>query len=66
MIQDITDRNIPILNKWFDNTFRIYNQSGFQIQIIYVDTEFKPMEDIFKYFYITMNYTTAQEHVPQK
>ena len=25
-VQDITDRKIPILNKSFDNTFRIYNQ----------------------------------------
>ena len=24
-VQDITDRNIPILNKAFDKTFRVYN-----------------------------------------
>ena len=64
MIQDITDRNFPILNKAFDNTFIEYNHTGFQIQTMHVDPGFKPMEDIFKDIYITINYATAQEHVP--
>ena len=42
-IQDITDRNITISNKEFDNTSRVYNQAVFQIQGIHVDPEFKPM-----------------------
>ena len=28
MIQEITDMNITILNKSFDNTFRVYNEKG--------------------------------------
>ena len=63
-IQEITDRKIPILNKAFGNTFRIYNQSGLQIQIMRMYTYFKPMVDIFKCVYITINYVTAQGHVP--
>ena len=47
-IQDITDRNIPILNKAFDIEFRVYNHVVLQIQMIRVDTEFKPMEDKLK------------------
>ena len=42
-IQDITDRKITISNKEFDNTSRVYNQAVFQIQVIHVDPEFKPM-----------------------
>ena len=42
-IQDIIDGNFLILNKSFDNTFRVYNQSVLQIQRIHVDTRFKPM-----------------------
>ena len=64
-IQDITDRKINILNKSFDNVFRVYNQAGFLIQRIHVDPDFKPMVDIFKDIYITMSYATLQEHVPE-
>ena len=60
MIQQITDRKIPILKKVFDNTFRVYNQSGFQIQIIHVYPEYKKMEDTFKDIDITVNYETPQ------
>ena len=42
-IQDITESKIPIFNKSFENTFRVYNQAGLQIQMIHVDPEFKPM-----------------------
>ena len=53
-----------IINKEFDNSFRVYNQSGFHIQRIHVDPEFKPIEDTFKDIDITINYSTAQENVP--
>ena len=32
--QYIQDSKIPILNKAFDNTFRVYNQEGFQIKTV--------------------------------
>ena len=58
-IQEITERKIPVLNKSFDNKFRVYNQAGFQIQRIHVDPEFKQMEDKFKDIDSMMNYATA-------
>ena len=45
---------IPIVYKEFDNKFIVYNQSGFQIQRIHVDPEFKPMEDTLKYIDTTI------------
>ena len=42
-IQDIAYTKITILNKAFDNIFRVYNQEGFQIQGIYIYPKFKPM-----------------------
>ena len=63
-IQDITYRNIPILNQSFYNTFIVYNQAGLKIQRIQAKPEFKPMEDTFKYIEITINYATEQGHVP--
>ena len=63
--QDITYRKITILNKEFDNTLIIYNQTGLQTQTIHEDTEFKPTEDTIKEIYITVSYTTEQEHVPE-
>ena len=57
-IQEITDRNIPILNKAFNIAFRVYNQSVLQIQTIQVDTEFKPIEYKLRTFDITMIYIT--------
>ena len=63
-IQAIKDKRIPISNKAFDNTFRVYNQPGLQIQRLHVDTEFKPMEDTFKDIDITINYAISQENVP--
>ena len=61
--QDITDRKICILNKEFDNTLIIYNQTGLQIQTIHEDTEFKPTEDTLKDIAIKVNYATVQENV---
>ena len=63
-IQDITERKISILNKSFDNKFRVYYQAWFQIQMVHLDPKFKPMVDKFKDIDITMDYATAQEHVP--
>ena len=60
IIQEITDRNIPILNKAFLNTSRVYNKSGLKIQKIHVNPEVKPMEEISKDIDITINYATAQ------
>ena len=59
-IQDITESKIPILNKAFDSTLIVYNQSGLQIQIIRVYTEFKPMEGTFKDIDIMINYATVK------
>ena len=36
-IQDIKDSKIPILNKVFDDTFRVYNQEVLKTQSIHVD-----------------------------
>ena len=65
MIQEITERKIPILNKTFDNIFIVYNQAGLKIQRIYVFPEFKQMADTFKEIDITMNYAIAQGHVTE-
>ena len=62
-IQEITEGNISIFNKTFNNTFRLFNQAGFQIQRKHVDTEFKPVENTIIDIDITMNYTTSQEYV---
>ena len=58
-IQDIIERKIPILNKASENTFRVYNQSGLQIQRIHADPKFKTMEYTFKYIDIMINYATS-------
>ena len=54
-IEDIIDKNITIINKAFDNTFRLNYQSGFQIQRVHVDPKFKTMEVTCKYIDITMD-----------
>ena len=64
-IQDITESEIHVLNKVFDNKFRIYNQAGFKIQRIHVDPELKPMLYIFEDIDTIMNYATSLEHVPE-
>ena len=49
-----------------DTVFRIYNHAGFMITTIKADQEFKPIFDEIKdTLDITMNYASAQEHVPE-
>ena len=62
-IQEITYRKIPLLNKAYDNTLRVYNQAGLNIQGINADPEFKPTEDTLKDIAIKVNYATVQENV---
>ena len=64
-LQYVTEREITILDKAFDNTFRVWNQAGFNIQIINVDPGFEKMGDTFKDIGITMNYATAHKHVTE-
>ena len=65
MIQDITYRKIHILNKAFDNSFRVFIQGGFENQTIRVYPFLKPMEDTFKEIDIIMNYETVQANIPE-
>ena len=49
-----------------DTIFRLYNSAKFQIKIIKADRAFKPiMNPIKDDLDIEMNYTAAQEHVPE-
>ena len=49
-----------------DQVFRIYNAAGFQITTLHCDRQFKPiMDEIKDDLDITMNYYSAQEHVPE-
>ena len=49
-----------------DAVFCIYSHAGFQITTIKADQEFKPLLDEIKDdLNITMNYSSAQEHVPE-
>ena len=49
-----------------DTVLRLYNHAGFIITVIKADQEFKPIfDDIKDDMDITMNYASAQEHVPE-
>ena len=64
-IQCILTRSKSLVCKAFDQTFRVYNKAGFKIDTIYVDPEFKVLKYVFINNDITMNYATAQGHVPE-
>ena len=64
-IKCIPSQSKSLLCEAFDQTFRVYNKAGFRIDTIYVDPEFKVLEHVFIDNDITMNYATAQEHVPE-
>ena len=52
--------------KALDDVLRYYNKAGFYIKTIYCDGEFKGlMDQVSDELNIQMNYTNAQEHVPQ-
>ena len=49
-----------------DKVLRFYNKGGYYIKTIHCDGEFKAiMSKVSDDLNITMNYTNAQEHVPQ-
>ena len=52
--------------KAIDKVFRFYNQRGFQIKQMNVDRQFESiMADVADNLDIEMNYTSADEHVPE-
>ena len=51
--------------KAFDTVFRIYNTAGFQIAKLFVDPEFRFIEDEMTDIDIEMHYCAVQEHVPE-
>ena len=63
-IEFIPKRTVENLYKAFDNVFRIYNASNYEIIELYVDPEFKALKDTMQDIDIKMNYSSAQEHVP--
>ena len=63
-IEFIEKRNEKVLNKGFDNVFRIYNKAGFRITELHVDPEFKFLKEVMKDIDIELNCSSAQEHVP--
>ena len=49
-----------------DQVLRFYNKAGYKIDKIYCDGEFKSMMDkVADDLNVTMNYTNAQDHVPE-
>ena len=66
-IVPIAQRSKKMLCDAFDQTFRVYNASGFRIASVHVDPEFKPLEDIMRDDDndIAMIYVPAQQHVPE-
>ena len=49
-----------------DKVLRLYNGAGFNIETIYIDGEFKEiMDEVKDEMNIDMNYTNAQDHVPE-
>ena len=64
-IEFIPHRSATALNTAFDTVFRIYNKAGFVISNLFVDPEFKFLEDTMTDIDINMNYCSAQEHVPE-
>ena len=64
-IEYIPHRSAKALNTAFDTVFCIYNKAGFTISTLFVDPELKFLEDTMTDIDITMNYSSAQEHVPE-
>ena len=64
--QPLEDKSPTAYRSALDTIFRIYNHSGFKITTIKADQEFKPiLNDIKDDLDITMNFASAQEHVPE-
>ena len=54
------------LYKAIDKITRLYNGAGISITVIHIDGEFKNlMDEVKDEMNITMNYTNAQDHVPE-
>ena len=49
-----------------DNVFRLYNLAGFRIRSIHCDNEYRSlMQELETIYEVKMNYSNAQEHVPE-
>ena len=54
------------IHEALDEILRFYNKAGFYIKTIFCDGEFRALMDMISdNLDIQMNYTNAQEHVPQ-
>ena len=64
--QPLPNKTVKAYRSAIDVVFRLYNHAGFKITVIKADREFQPIfEDIKDDLDITMNYASAQEHVPE-
>jgi len=64
--KDIKNQTCDAYRSALDNVFRIYNLAGFCIKAIHCDNEFRPLMDPLSTDYeVSMNYASAQEHVPE-
>jgi hypothetical protein len=62
----VKHQTVSVYRSVLDSVFRIYNMAGFRIVAIHCDNEFKPLMDELKDIYnVTLNYASAQEHVPE-
>ena len=64
-IEWLKDRSKESLLAAFDTVFQIYNKAGFQIAKLFVNPEFRVLEDEMTDIDIEMSYCVAQEHVPE-
>ena len=64
--QPLENKTPSVYRSALDTVFRVYNNAGFRIKMIKADQEFRPILDEIKdELDITMNYASAQEHVPE-
>ena len=62
----LNNRSADELYRALDVVLRRYNQAGFEVKTIHCDNEFKPlMNKVYDDLKVTMNYTSADEHVPE-
>jgi hypothetical protein len=62
----LDNRSGTAIFEGLDSIYRIYKKSRFTIKWIHCDQEFRPlMDNVADKLDITMNYTTASEHVPE-
>ena len=64
--QPLENKTPTVYRSALDKIFRLYNTAGFRIKMIKADQEFKPILDGIKDdLDITMNYASAEAHVPE-